>query len=150
MSAERPPSPDLSGLRPTYAVRLHRGLWWLLAVLFAVNLVVAVLRLTDGLDGWTLGLVALQLLGFVAPFAVAWWAPAAVLVRRDGLRFRRIGRTGPLVPWPEVAEIRVQGRWEDTSTVVLRDGRTRPLVAMPPEDAQRLADALIDAGSLGR
>jgi len=63
-------------------------------------------------------------------------------VTPDGLRFRRFLRTGPVLPWSAIREVRVQGRWDEHSSVVTDDGRSLRLTAMPVQDAERLATAL--------
>jgi len=49
-----------------------------------------------------------------------------------------------LIPWRDVEEIQVQTRWQDHSSVVAH-GRAVPLLGVPREDAQRLADALANS-----
>jgi hypothetical protein len=69
--------------------------------------------------------------------------PPAVAFTGEGVRIRSSLRFGPLVPWSEVVDVRVRGRWDDEPSIRLPIGghlRRQSLRGMPDEDVQRLAD----------
>ena len=70
--------------------------------------------------------------------------PSAIAFSADGVRIRSFLRFGPLVPWSEVMEVEVAGRWDDEPSIRLPiEGyvRRRSLRGMPDEDVKRLASA---------
>ena len=57
----------------------------------------------------------------------------------DGLVVSRLPFERQRHGWPEVADVRLPGRWEEGSTAVLHDGRLVPLPGLPVEVAERLS-----------
>jgi hypothetical protein len=145
--AEPGSNPDLTGLQPTYRVTVRRSVAWLYVVVFTLVAISAVLRLVNDPDAVGIGLSVVQLVCYGYMLFFYTGHPPALFVTSTGLRFRRFLRTGPLLPWAAIREVRVQGRWDEHSSVITDDGRTLRLTAMPAEDAQRLATALGAAGS---
>ncbi|WP_380159304.1 hypothetical protein [Kineococcus sp. R86509] len=135
---------DFSGLQRLYP-QSYQGrsrVWPLimagLATLFAVP------RIISG--GWfdkVLGLVVL--VSIAITLIMYFWRPPATVLDEHGLRVRKVLFDGPLLPWDEVEQVHVQGRWEDYSTVLTRGGRKMSLIGVPREAAQRLAEALQQA-----
>jgi len=111
-------------------------------IIFTFMAIAAVLRLVDDPDGFDIGLSVTQLVcyGYMLLFFTVH--PPALFVTPAGLRFRRFMRTGPVVAWSAIREVRVQGRWDDHSSVITDAGQTLRLTGMPVDDAQRLATAL--------
>ncbi|WP_432565042.1 PH domain-containing protein [Kineococcus sp. SYSU DK003] len=135
---------DLAGLQRIYQ-QTYQGrsrVWPLvmagLAILFAVP------RIISG--HWfdkILGLVVLTSIAIT--LIMHFWRPPATVVDEHGLRIRKVLIDGHLIPWSEVEQVCVQGRWENYSTVVTQGGRKVSLVGVPREAAQRLAEALQQA-----
>lgn len=143
VSAAQPDSgPDLSGLQSSYTARLSRTLRWVMVGAFVLIAVSAVGRLLDHPDAWEVGLSVLQLGFYSLWLGGTFFFPPSVYLDADGLRFRKVLIRQRTIPWTRVREVQVQGRWQDTSTVVLEGGRTERLIGMPVDHARRLADAL--------
>jgi len=142
---ERRSDPDLAGLQQVYRVTVRRSLAWFYLIAFTCVAISAVLRLVNDPDAVGIGLSAVQLVCYGYMLFFYTGHPPALFVTPVGLRFRRFLRTGPVLPWSAVQEVRVQGRWDEHSSVVTDDGRTLRLTGMPVEDAQRLATALTAA-----
>ncbi|WP_432560863.1 hypothetical protein [Kineococcus sp. SYSU DK003] len=144
-SAQR--SVDLRGLRRRYSRGVGDGVRRLLLLCLGVVVASGVWRLLTADGAWAVVVVLAETVGLCAALVLPLQLPAAVLLRPSGIAFRHRLRTTPTTAWTQVAEIRVQGRWDTHSSVVFRDGRQRELVAMPAGDAERLAEALIDSRS---
>jgi len=140
--AEPGSNPDLTGLQPAYRVTVRRSVAWLYLIVFTFVAISAVLRLVNDPDALGIGLSVVQLVCYGYMLFFYTGHPPALFVTPDGLRFRRFLRAGPVLPWSAIREVRVQGRWDEHSSVVTDDGRSLRLTAMPVEDAQRLATAL--------
>ena len=70
--------------------------------------------------------------------------PSAIAFSADGVRIRSFLRFGLLVPWSEVVEVEVTGRWDDEPSIRLPiEGyvHRRSLRGMPEEDVRRLVGA---------
>jgi len=134
--------PDLEGLQPSYTTVVHRALRWAGFIVLGLQVLAAVVRLRHGPDASDVVLSIIQLGSWSSWLCVLVVFPPAVTLDRQGLRFRTFLGHGRLVGWSRVREIRVQGRWQDASTVVLDGGKAERLVGMPAEHAQRLADVL--------
>jgi len=139
---DQPVAVDLSGLQSHYEVTVSRAHLWFFGIAGLLVLTGSVLRLLDHPDGFDVVLSIVQLGCFVPLVVVNTVRRPAFYLEASGVRFRRFLKTGPLVPWRQVREVQVQGRWQEQSTLILRDGRLLPLAGMLPDDAQRLADAI--------
>jgi len=140
---------DLTGLQPSYGTPVRRASRWLFLGAYALIAVGAVGRLFDRPDGFDVGLSGIQVICFGLVTYVNVIRPPAFFLSAEGVRFRRFLRTGPTLLWADVRTIEVRGRWQEHSRLVHRDGRLLPLVGMPEEDAERLADALTAARAGG-
>jgi len=139
---EQPVAVDLTGLQPQYRTAVRRGHLWVFGMAGVLVLSGSVLRLFDRPDGFDVILSIVQLGCFVPLVVVNTVRRPTFYLATSGLRFRRFLKTGPLISWTQVREVQVQGRWQEQSTLILRDGLLLPLTGMPTNDAQRLADAL--------
>lgn len=130
---------DLAGIAPEHRAPATTTPRWLSATVLgcgATLLVAAVLQGHWGNAGVWVVLLLPQAAQLVAPFR-----PVLVRVHEDALHVRR-GLRLRRVPWGDVAQVLVQGRWDEASTAVLRDGQHLRLPGLPREDADRLAAAL--------
>lgn len=116
---------------------------------FLVIVTGVTLRLLDGPDVFDVVMSVFQVGVFGLLTATNTFCPPAVFLQSLGIRTRRFLWSGPLIPWADVRDVQVQGRWQDLSSVIHRDGRLMSLVGMPVADAQRLADALQTARGSG-
>jgi len=139
---EQPVVVELTGLQPRYRVVVRRAHLWVLGVAGGLFLAGLVLRLFDHPSGFGIVLSIVQLGCFVPVLLVNTVHRPTFWLTASGLRFRRFLTTGPLVTWEQVRDVQLQGRWQEQSSLVLRDGSLLPLVGMPPDDARRLADAV--------
>ncbi|WP_369069433.1 PH domain-containing protein [Kineococcus terrestris] len=127
-----------AGLRPVYtATAVGLGPPWLWPSLTAAAVVLALVQLVVA-DVWQQRVVPLLvLLSPLSLVAVRRWPPRTY-VEPEGVRVRRGVPRGRLVAWSDVAAVRVQGRWDDFSTLSTREGRTLTLYGVEPVDAERL------------
>jgi hypothetical protein len=134
-------TPDLSRLKPMYSTRASRTVRWVVGVALTLNTAAAVLRLTDDPSAGDITLSALTIVFWMVFFYVALFGRPATRLTPNGPAVRRSGRWRQYL-WTHVQDVQVQTRWTENSLLLLSDGRVARLVGMPPEDAQRLADAL--------
>ncbi|WP_369056600.1 PH domain-containing protein [Kineococcus terrestris] len=135
-------APDLTDLQPRYTQQPGRGLQVTLLLLFSLQGVLAVVRLTRDPDTVDVVLSIVQLVLVVLYLGVHFvWTPGTLL-STEGVRVRNGFPGARLTPWDQVREVQVQGRWQDANRLVLQDGRRKRLIGVPAEDARRLADAL--------
>lgn len=139
---EQPAAVHLTGLQPHDEVAVSRAHLRVFGLAGLVVLAGSVLRLPDHPDGFDVVLSIVQLGCFVPVVVVNTVRRPAFSLEDSGVELRRVLTTGPLITWRRVREVQVQGRWQERSTLVHRDGRLLPLAGMPPEDARRLADAV--------
>ncbi|MBB2903322.1 hypothetical protein FHR75_004164 [Kineococcus radiotolerans] len=136
---------DSTGVEPDYVLRSSSLFRRLVTGCFAATTGSATFRVWEGrhdLAGVVLGLV-LVLIGAVLVL-ILLTRPSAIAFSADGVRIRSFLRFGPLVPWSEVVEVEVAGRWDDEPSIRLPiEGyvRRRSLRGMPEEDVRRLAGA---------
>jgi hypothetical protein len=130
---------DLTGVAREHRAPSAQRPWWLSAGGVAAGLALAAPAAVDGRWGsaafWGCLAAVQVVLALAPPQVVLVLLDEGALHVRRGLRLRR-------VPWDDVAQVLVQGRWEDASTAVLRDGQRLRLAGLPREDADRLAAAL--------
>ncbi|WP_369068721.1 PH domain-containing protein [Kineococcus terrestris] len=135
-------APDLTGLQTRYTQQTGRGLRVALLVLIGLQGVLAVVRLALDPDTVLAVLMIVQLALVVLFFGTYFvWTPATLL-SPEGVRVQNGFPGARLIPWGQVREVQVQGRWQDGNRLVLQDGRSKRLIGVPAEDARRLADAL--------
>ena len=136
---------DLTGVEPVYVLRSSSLFRRLVTGCFAATTGSALFRVWEGrhdLAGVVLDLVPV-LIGAVLVLILLTRLPA-IAFTTEGVRIRSFLRFGPLVPWPEVVEVKVRGRWDDEPSIRLPiEGhvRRRSLRGMPEEDVRRLAGA---------
>lgn len=134
-------TPDLSHLKPMYSTRVSRTARWLVGVALTLNITAAVLRLTDNPDAVDIALSTLTIVFWLLFFYVTLFGRPATRLTPNGPAVRRSGRWRQYL-WTHVQDVQVQTRWTEDSLLLLTDGRIARLTGMPPEDAQRLVDAL--------
>ncbi len=134
-------TPDLSRLKPMYFKKSSRTVRWVVGVALALNTAAAVLRLTEDPHAGDSALSTLTIVFWLVFFYVALVGRPATRLTPNGPAVRRSGRWRQYL-WTHVQGVQVQTRWTEDSLLLLSDGRVARLVGMPPEDAQRLAEAL--------
>ncbi|WP_432548302.1 PH domain-containing protein [Kineococcus sp. SYSU DK004] len=138
-----------AGLRPVYtASPVDLGPPWLWPSLTAVVAVLALVQLVVA-DAWQQRVLPFLVLLSPLSLAAARRWPPRTYVEPDGVRVRRGVPRGRLVAWEDVTAVRVQGRWDDFSTVSTREGRTLTLYGMEPGDAERLREVVTARGRSG-
>lgn len=138
----QPDAPDLTGLQPRYTWTTRRGVRILLFASISLQAVTAVVRLSSSPDAVDLVLSAVQLLAFVVVLGAYFvWTPGTLLTQ-DAVTVRKGFPGARAIPWTDVEGVRVQGRWQDVSDLLLRNGRTERLTGVPVEDARLLSEAL--------
>lgn len=142
MDRQHDDAPDLTGLQPRYTWTTRRGARALLFGAISVQAFLAVTRLVGDPDTVDVVLSIIQLLFFVVFLGAYFvWTPSSTLPP-EGVRLQNGFPRARVVSWSQVRDVRVQGRWQDVSQLMLADGRRERLIGMPVDDAQRLADAL--------